>query len=97
MREAYQRFRDRGLEVVGVSLDAVNRVPAATVERFVREHELPWEHVYADGPRIAAAWGVAAIPAAFLVDGDSGAILARGEELSGPALLRTIARKLDEK
>ncbi len=94
LAEAYQRFHDRGLEVVGISLDASQNVPAGRVEQFVAEQKMTWPQVYADGSQIAARFGVTGIPAAFLVDGGTGAILASGEELRGGALKTTLQKHL---
>ncbi len=94
VRKAYEQFRQRGLDVVGISLDGFQRVPATRLTTFAQEHGMSWPQIYTDGPAIAATFGVSAIPALFLVDGDTGAILASGDELHGDALLRTIDRHL---
>jgi hypothetical protein len=78
-----------------VTLDAFLRTPAARVLEFVKQQHIPWPQVYHDGPAIAARYGVTAIPAAFLVDGDSGKILASGEDLRGEALLKTLGTYVD--
>ncbi len=88
--QAYEKYHSAGLQVIGVTLDAFQRTPAARVAEFLKEQHIPWPQVYGDGPAIASRYGVSAIPAAFLVDGDSGKILASGEDLRGEALLRTL-------
>lgn len=92
--QANDKFGGQGFVIVGITLDAFQRVAASTVERFVRDQKMTWDQIYQDAPAIAASYGVAAIPAAFLVDGDTGAILAAGDELHGETLLRTIERQL---
>jgi thiol-disulfide isomerase/thioredoxin len=92
--QAYEKFHGRGLEIIGVTLDAFQRTPAARVVEFVKEQHMPWPQVYAEGPAIAASYGVSAIPAAFLVDGDTGKILASGDDLRGEALSRTVEKHL---
>ena len=92
--KAHDQFKQRGLQIVGVTLDAWQRVPADRVERFVQSENMPWPQIYHGADWIASAYGVSAIPAAFLVDGDSGKILASGDDLRGAALLRTVERHL---
>jgi thiol-disulfide isomerase/thioredoxin len=93
LAKAQERFGGQGLVILGVSLDAP-RVPLSAVEKYVQERSLRWEHIYQGALDIAARYGVTGIPAAFLVDGDSGVILASGEELRGDALLKTIEKHL---
>jgi peroxiredoxin len=97
LREAYERFHDRGLEVVGVSLDAPSGISADSVRSFLRENNAPWEVVYEGVSEIAGQYRVVAIPATFLVDGDTGVIVARGDQLRGRALLKSIEEVLQSK
>ena len=94
LTKAYEKYGKRGLEIIGVTLDESQRVPATSVERFVKEQKMRWEQVYKGAQGLAASFGVTGIPAAFLVDGDTGAILARGDELRGNALTKTIEKNL---
>jgi thiol-disulfide isomerase/thioredoxin len=91
---AYDKFHRQGFDVVGVTLDAAQRVPAATVAAFAKDHKLPWPQVYQGADKIAGDYGVSGIPAGFLVDGDTGAILASGDDLRGDKLAKTIAAHL---
>ena len=88
--KAYERLRERRLDVVGVSLDSVQRVPASRVAEYVKEQNMTWPQIYADGQSIAAKYGLVSIPAALLVDGNTGAILASGEDLRGDRLAGTL-------
>jgi len=94
VRKAYERFRQQPFDVIGVSLDAFQRVPATRLAAFVQEQQMPWPQIYSEGPAIAATYGVSAIPAVFLISGDTGAILASGDDLRDEALLQTIDRHL---
>jgi thiol-disulfide isomerase/thioredoxin len=91
---AQERFGDRGFKVVGITLDAVSGVSSQRVQQFAAEHKMSWPQVYEDAQRIAGRFGVDGIPAAFLVDGNTGAIVAAGAELRGDALASTIQRHL---
>ncbi len=85
VRELYDRYHDRGFEVVGISLDDDHAALAA----FVAERDIPWP-IIVDGDRpadgrgkLAARYGIAAIPTMILVgrDGAVVSVAARGETL----------------
>ena len=71
----YKRMHDKGLEIVGVSLDK-NK---ASWERAIKDDGLSWNHVsnlqYWKDP-IAVLYGVRSIPAAFVLNKD-GVIVAK--------------------
>ncbi len=90
----YEKLRARGFEVVGVTLDNAQGVTADRVARFAAERKLTWPQIYADAATIAQRYGVSGIPAAFLIDGSSGAILASGAELRGAGLTATVEQHL---
>lgn len=92
--EAHKQFSGRGFEIIGISLDAPNGIPAQTVQNFLNQRKVPWEVVYHNTGPIAGDYRVAGIPAPFLVDGDTGAILASDPQTRGPTLLKTIERVL---
>ncbi len=95
--EAYERFHERGFEIIGISLDAPNRIPATTVQSFLRKRRVPWDVIYKNAGLIAGDYRVVGIPAGFLVDGDTGAILASEAQTRGPALIGAIERGLKNK
>ncbi|MEX0938399.1 MAG: redoxin family protein [Pirellulales bacterium] len=87
VKENYERYRDRGFEVVGINLDE-NK---AAVERFIQERELDWPTIYDaaaqekdDQVPMVSYYGIESIPTAILVgrDGKVVSMEARGEELS---------------
>lgn len=91
---AHEKYKDDGLAVLGITLDAFQKVSAERVQEYVTEHKMPWPQIYENASTIAANFGVIGIPAAFLIDGDSGKIVARGDVLRGEELSRTIERHL---
>ena len=95
--KAQNQYAGKDIAILGVSLDQLQRVGADRVERFVKDQKMSWDQVYQDGQKIAGQYGVNGIPAAFLVDGDTGAIVASGDDLHGDALLKTIELRLKEK
>ncbi len=90
----YERLGSRGFEVVGVTLDATAGVSSQRVRQFTAEQNMKWRQVYQDGERIAGRYNVNGIPMAFLVDGNTGAIVAAGADLRGSALPATVERHL---
>jgi thiol-disulfide isomerase/thioredoxin len=98
LARAYAKYRGQGFEVLGVSLDRANA--QADIKAVTAKHGMTWEQVY-DGnyfdARIAKQYGIRAIPATYLVDGDTGKILAMGDQLRGERLAPTIERALAAK
>jgi len=84
LRELHEQYADAGLTILGVSIDESG--PDA-VAKFVEDREVPYP-VAVDGGDSPAwfTWGVAAIPAAFLVD--DGKIVAEWRGRVDPAALR---------
>jgi hypothetical protein len=95
---AYKRFKPRGFDVLGISLDQADS--AASLASVMKDKGMTWRQVY-DGKGWKAAIGqiylVDSIPRAFLVDGDTGVILAAGNALRGSSLAATIAGALTAK
>lgn len=84
IKAAYDKFHDKGFEVIGISLDNANG--KSKVENFVKERKLPWPQSFEgkgwDHP-LAVTFGIRAIPATFLI-GKDGKIIAT--DLHGEAL-----------
>lgn len=94
----YRQYREAGFDVLGVSLDRANS--AGTLRAFMREYGMAWPQIYDGGywnAEIAQLYGVQAIPQAYLVDGDTGRILAMGDELRGSNLARVVEQALAQK
>ena len=85
IRTNYDRYHDRGFDVVGISLDD----DTAALERFVADRGIPWPIVVdsqspgPDGRTLADRYGVLQIPRCILVDRDGTVIetSAQGERL----------------
>lgn len=97
LREAQKRFGSRGLALISVSLDARNNRSPEYVKAFISREKMPWDHVYDADFAVTDAYGVRGIPAAFLIDGTSGQIIASGDSLSGDKLLKTIERVISQR
>jgi peroxiredoxin len=85
VQAAYAKFRDKGFEVISVSLDET----VEPVVDFVKTRKMTWLQIHnaTSGGDLVAAYGVTSIPATFLV-GPDGTILRI--ELRGPALQKAL-------
>ena len=94
LKAAYEKYHDRGLEIIGVSND-INKQP---LESFIEKNpDLPWPHFFDPNQSAKDAWnpltkafGINAIPALFLIDrnGICRSVTARGhlDEMVPPLL-----------
>lgn len=87
---AYETYKDKGFEVVGISLDE----DKAAVGKFIADNKMPWPQ-FVDGKgwenELAQRFGIRSIPATFLV-GKGGRIVA--SNLRGPDLEAAIEKAL---
>jgi thiol-disulfide isomerase/thioredoxin len=94
----FDQYHDKGLEILGVSLD--NAGQEAKVAAFLKDKKMTWPQVY-DGKgwqaENASKYGINSIPTAFLVDGDTGEVLATGNALRGEALGATLEKAFAKK
>jgi thiol-disulfide isomerase/thioredoxin len=93
LHEAYAEFKDRGLEILSVSVDEA----AATVEQFRRTRwPMPWQHARVDdwmsSPALTALQ-IHGVPRIVLI-GPDGTILAADQDLRGASLRKTLDRVL---
>ncbi|MGC3971221.1 MAG: TlpA disulfide reductase family protein [Pirellulales bacterium] len=109
LRECYEKYHDRGFEVVGISLDSDRK----RLDDFLTREELPWTTLFsadesATGWKhpLAAKYGVMSIPRGVLIDrkGKVVSLDAHGEALwdlltaqIGPAEVKKEADKEDAK
>lgn len=94
---AYEKFHGQGFEVLGVSLDRAG--DEKKLADFTKARNMPWPQVF-DGKfwsaEVATLYGIHSIPAAFLVDGDTGLVVA-STGLRGSELAKTIEAALAKK
>jgi peroxiredoxin len=88
--QVYKKYRDRGLQVVGISVDPDER----DMQNFVKRQGLPWPQ-YFDGKgwksKLAIRYSVIKIPTNYLLDAEGKVI---GRNLRGPALEAEVAKLL---
>ena len=103
MKKNYEAYHDKGFDIVGLSCDQNQE----TVEKFVKEKEIPWSIVYGDKAPSPSFdyYGISGIPTMILVGKDGKVIstTARGEELDkllekqfGPAEKKADKLKIPE-
>ena len=96
--KVYNKYHDKGFEVLGVSLD--NEKTVEKLKPVTTEKGMTWTQV-CDGKGwkadIAQKYVVEGIPACWLVDGDTGTILATENDLRGEKLEATIEAALAKK
>jgi thiol-disulfide isomerase/thioredoxin len=87
IKAVYEKYHNKGLEVVGVSLDE----DKDALIKFLAENHLPWKILVSTDPHhagfenpIADRYGISGIPTVFLMnrDGKVISLAARGEQLA---------------
>jgi thiol-disulfide isomerase/thioredoxin len=94
---AYNTYHEKGLEVLGISLDKEGM--DKQLDDFMKKKNAPWPQIY-EGKSwksdIATSYEIRSIPHMILVDGDTGTILAN-KSIRGPALAAAIEKALAAK
>ena len=74
MKKLYSKYKDKGVEFIGVSLDAPKDEGGLDkLKEFVKEHEISWPQYYQGNgweSEFSKNWGVNGIPCVFIVDAD---------------------------
>jgi thiol-disulfide isomerase/thioredoxin len=98
MKEIYKKYKDRGLEIVGVSLDESKD----DVVGFAKTNEIPWIQTWSEGKKwakpTALKYGIAAIPSVWVVGKDGKVVSddARSDEDAPNKLQDTVKKALNE-
>ncbi len=74
MKELYAKYRDQGVEFIGVSLDHTKEQGGLDkLKKFVAEKKIAWPQYYQGkgwDSEFSTSWGINAIPCVFVVDTD---------------------------
>jgi thiol-disulfide isomerase/thioredoxin len=65
--KVHEKYRDRGLEILGVNLDNER----GDLEAFLKSHQLTWPQIFESGgmeSRLAVEYGIISLPSMILVD-----------------------------
>ena len=97
----YAKYKGKGFEVLGISLDqAGSEKPGSDMRGVMKDKGMLWRQI-CDGKEwdaaLAQLYLVDSIPHAFLVDGDTGTIIANGDVLRGTSLATTVETALRKK
>jgi thiol-disulfide isomerase/thioredoxin len=72
MKKLYADYKDKGLEIIGISLDQPEDKGGLTkLKEFVAKENMSWAHYYQGNfwdSEFSVSWGINAIPALFLID-----------------------------
>ena len=68
LQSIYERFRDRGLQVVGVTVDS--RTAAETARGFLRDVGATYPQLHDPSMRVADIFRVIGLPATYVLDSD---------------------------
>ena len=95
LRSVYEEFHDQGFDVLSISIDEKDDLE--DVKEFVKKNGMHWQHVSDPGfgGGLPTRYGVSGIPSCWLVDGESGLIVAEKASLRGTNLRETIERRLE--
>ncbi|HVW00025.1 MAG TPA: TlpA disulfide reductase family protein [Planctomycetaceae bacterium] len=80
LRALYEKYHDRGFEVIGVNLDSEK----AEIQPYLKEYRVTWPQIYEPGSfesTPARTFGIISLPTMFLV-GDDGKVLNRSETVA---------------
>jgi thiol-disulfide isomerase/thioredoxin len=74
MKELYAKYREQGVEFIGVSLDQSKEEGGlASLKKFVKENAIAWPQYYQGdywSSKFSKSWGINSIPCVFIVDAD---------------------------
>ena len=92
--KAYEKYHDRGFEVVGISLDQDREA----LEEFLEKHNIPWATLFDEEAAgvhpMARKYGIRAIPAPILVDRQGKVVHTAAR---GPMLWKLLEKQFPEK
>jgi thiol-disulfide isomerase/thioredoxin len=88
---AYEKFRDQGFEVIGISLDS----DRDALVNFTKEKKIAWPQYFdGEGSKLAMKYGIQSIPTTFLLD-RGGKIVAKN--LRGDVLAEAVKQAVGRK
>ncbi|GEM_PF-5384710 len=98
LHKAYKKYKDRGFEILSVSLDGEKYINAT--QKFRKDkYPMPWLNAFAKGKfgsPMAKDYEVYAVPSPYLID-EEGNIIARGAALRGEGLVTILSEHLKKK
>ncbi|MEN6372298.1 MAG: TlpA disulfide reductase family protein [Armatimonadota bacterium] len=80
VKAIYEKYKDQGLVVIGISLDREQ----SKLEAFVKDKGIAWPQIFDGQDKIARPYGIRFIPTTYLIDreGNIAAVKLRGNDLA---------------
>ncbi|MGA2233139.1 MAG: TlpA disulfide reductase family protein, partial [Tepidisphaeraceae bacterium] len=98
LAEASAKYSSHGLAILGVSLDSPGDL--AKLRDYAQKQQMDWPEIF-DGKMwdsdLVMSYGLSSIPSVFLVDGDTGAVLAGPGEMTADQLMPQIEKAIERK
>ncbi|MFG6118503.1 MULTISPECIES: thiol-disulfide oxidoreductase ResA [Thalassobacillus] len=88
MQELYPKYKEKGVEIVGVNLDSTKLV----VNRFIDKYELTFTNLHDKNGQVMDQYGISPIPSTFFID-ENGEIV---DKVIGPLTLEKLEEHLKE-
>jgi peroxiredoxin len=95
---AYGNYHTKGVDMLSVSLDRPDS--ADKLKTAVQTNGMTWPQIHdvrGEHSRVALMYGIHSIPHPFLIDGDTGRIIAEGNLLRGDELDKTLASAIADR
>ena len=95
LASTYQKFHSQGFDILGVNTDQPEQ--AKSLPQFIVDHKMTWpeiSEVRRINEDVINLFVVEYLPQGFLIDGDTGVVLATIDSLRGDKLAPTIERAL---
>ena len=86
MKRQYELYKDKGFEVISISIDKSEAAWRKTVE----EEKFQWPN-FIDKTNVAKTYSVRAVPSMFLIDTATMDIMASGDAARGEQLAKRLA------
>ena len=96
--KTYNTYHNQNFEIIGLSLDP--RDMTDKIIAFAKSSGMTWPEIYDGGywsAESAQKYGIESLPRAFLIDGDTGEILAEGAALHGEGLEAALKAAMKKK
>ncbi len=92
---AYAKLHDQGFEIIGVCLDKARGIPLEQTQAFMKEVGIDkWENVYDDAAKVSDLYSAQDALTLYLVNGNTGKVVAKGDMLKGDVLITVAQRTL---
>jgi thiol-disulfide isomerase/thioredoxin len=94
---AQAEYGDRGLALLGLSVDYGKDITPDKVQSVFAERHGNWRVIYQQNGDLEMRYRAMSLPTLYLVDGDTGRIVANGDDLRRGRLAKTLAAQMAAK